>query len=274
MAFHSADSGYLLSRVEQETQNKERERLDRQADFFLHREQLEVMPLLNNCRSIADFGCGSGRIIQFLAEEMQKMQCCGLDADEETVQLNRKLYQGIKNLKFEVCDLQGDLKQTSCFDFALCRLVLLHLKYPQRALVNLKKFLNPGGRLYLIDVDDRDTLMDPRPGYADELIELLEKAQNLRSGSRQRGRLLAAWMSEAGFQKIEKKQLWLDADQMGRQSFADVFLPVVQAYLNTLLQDGMLKQQKMDELLLHIRKYIVETSGKMALCAWHIQGIT
>jgi methionine biosynthesis protein MetW len=102
-----------------------------------------VYDLVPEGEKVLDIGCSSGN---FGAELIKQKSCVvdGVDIDKKDIELARK-----KLRNAWVVDLEQDnLNFTNeTYDALIMMDVIEHLKEPHKVLINLKKFLKPGGRL-------------------------------------------------------------------------------------------------------------------------------
>jgi len=105
----------------------------------------QVVQLITPGSTILEIGCATGYIGKFLKEK-RNCKMYAVEIDKEAAELARPYYEEII-----VGDVEDEeiLKQlpTKFFDYILCMNVLEHLKWPQKVLVNLKKFLKDDGYL-------------------------------------------------------------------------------------------------------------------------------
>src|SRR5262249_6996037 len=110
---------------------------------------------------------------------------------------------------------------TGAFDLVFCRLVLCHLQDPARAVAEMARLLNDGGRLVLVDFDMRTIrAMPPSSAYETVVHELVpltqaEPGADYPIGVRLHELMLAAglWTESITtdhpvFREGPEKQLW------------------------------------------------------------------
>lgn len=110
-----------------------------QTEFFA-RIALERLPgrlrdeLSNNAWSIADLGCAEGDAAAMMALAFPGCSVTGLDFSDAALRLASSRYRAISNLRFEKCDIYGELER---FDVVFCSNVLEHLEKPLELLSKL-----------------------------------------------------------------------------------------------------------------------------------------
>jgi len=106
----------------------------------------QVVQLIRPNSVILEIGCATGYIGKFLKE---KRNCTmfAVEIDKEAAEVAKPYYEKIIIGDVENEDVLNQLSTINCqlFDYILCINVLEHLRWPQKVLVNLKKFLKPEG---------------------------------------------------------------------------------------------------------------------------------
>ncbi|MHB8620431.1 MAG: methyltransferase domain-containing protein [Chloroflexota bacterium] len=124
------------------------------------------------------------------------------------------------------------------FDFALARYVFQHLAAPDMAVEEILRLLKPGGRLAIIDVDDRiGGMMDPPIDGLAAVVEGVRRAQAVRAGNRDLGRALWRMLEGNGFEELALDVVAAHSDELG----LDVFLPQLHPdrFLPFVLPEGL-----------------------------------
>lgn len=106
---------------------------------------------LNN-KSVADMGCGTGKLLEYIDKQFEGVQFSAYEFSQEALNIAEKAFPAATYFKHDIYDETG-----KHFDFLFCTEVLEHLLYPGRALNNLLKSMNlqesgllitvPNGRL-------------------------------------------------------------------------------------------------------------------------------
>ena len=87
-------------------------------------------------KRILDYGCGYGKLAEFLAEK----EYIGVDANEEIVRKARKIHVNKKNVKFYTLEEFKNINETN-FDTVVLAAVIEHIENPLELLLTLKGFL-------------------------------------------------------------------------------------------------------------------------------------
>ncbi len=123
-----------------------------QSFFYNTREEyfIEFMNL-SGSEKIIDIGCGSGTFTMELAKKYPKTKIIGIDISQAVIGFAKKKAkkEGIKNVDFLVSPINKLPKQASNSDVAIVSHLIEHIKKPKEALMEVKKMLKKGGRLFL-----------------------------------------------------------------------------------------------------------------------------
>ena len=180
------------------------ERLSFAAKKFIALEYQYIQQYIAANSRIADIGCGTGEITNVMAETNPSSNVFGYDIDPAAIKSGKTLVGKKENLFFSEHSLQNEvLFPDGPFDFILLRLVLLHNSEPVKLLNALKKNLKPGGRLYVIDVDDRYIEFSPTAAWQKILIDTFQRVQTSLGGDRHLGAKLCGLLKEAGLTDID-----------------------------------------------------------------------
>lgn len=167
------------------------------ADFFL--------PHLRPGMRVLDCGCGPGSITVDLAALVAPGEVIGIDVEPSQLEAARALAadRGVENVQFEVASIYGLPFPAASFDAVFAHTVVEHLAQPQRAFMEVRRILKPGGIFGVRDPDYSTWRMEPATQGLGEFVDLVRRVQELNGGSpfyapRQRRLLL-----EAGFARTE-----------------------------------------------------------------------
>jgi ubiquinone/menaquinone biosynthesis C-methylase UbiE len=109
----------------------------------------------------------------------------------------------MKNICFELGNIDNLAYDSGFFDLAYCRLVLMHVKNPVKTIAELKRVTKKGGIVAASDTDDGTMLTyPPAPRFFDLWSKFGERAK-ARGDDRYIGRRLYSIFSEAGVSSIK-----------------------------------------------------------------------
>ena len=150
-------------------------------------------------RNVLDVGCATGSLTVRIAERLSDGgRVVGIDAAPRMVQRASEKVGGLP-VRFDV-QLAEDLDfPDSSFDTVVNTMFFHHLPIDlkERALAEMFRVLQPGGRLFTVDVDRPTTLFGAAVGYA-SFVLLIQKPiyENLRG-------VLPQLMRAAGFTDVD-----------------------------------------------------------------------
>ena len=111
------------------------------ADEDLHRAQ------------ILDFGCGTGGVTHFIAENFRDSEVVGIDIVEDSIRFAEKKFpkQATPNLTFTSYQSDRLPFPNHSFDFVIAKEVFIHIFDKEEALKEIIRVLKPGGQLIIVD---------------------------------------------------------------------------------------------------------------------------
>jgi SAM-dependent methyltransferase len=125
--------------------------------------QLEVLDLKPGMK-VLDAGTGSGAIARKIALKVSPGTVCGLDVDPFYIEEAARMAAigGIRNVRFELGDLNGTLKYPDgTFDVCYSRLTMMFVRDPVKTVAELKRVTKIGGVIAVSDNDDGTWLSYP-----------------------------------------------------------------------------------------------------------------
>jgi SAM-dependent methyltransferase len=179
----------------------ELKRLEAQAAHFWSKE-VEVLQRRGFPRDahVLEVGCGPGFVTERLLGFVDHGAVTAIDNDPEMVALAQRRLVGVDRVDVLEASVTKTGFADATFDAVIARLLFSHLPDPEAALVELRRVLRPGGRLFVIDVDDGWVLLlDPEPPHLYEIVAALGHQTAERGGNRTIGRRLPRLLAKAGF---------------------------------------------------------------------------
>lgn len=205
--------------------DRELGRLQRQAGIAVDQERAmwKQAGLADGMR-VLDLGCGPGVAACTLAGEVPAGSVTGLDISEELLaQANLHRTQlGIENLAFQRGSVYELPFADDSFDFVYGRFVFQHLADPTHALAEIRRVLKPGGRICIMDVDDRFLLVSPEPAGFAAFRDATVAAQRADGGDREIGGALYGLLRANGFPDARTLVNVIRSEDCGVKTFLDV----------------------------------------------------
>jgi SAM-dependent methyltransferase len=167
------------------------------AEFFV--------PHLRPGMQVLDVGCGPGSITLGLAELVAPGRVVGIDMQPSQVEQARALASacGAANVHFEVADLYRLPFADGVFDAVFAHGVLMHLREPVRALMELRRVLRAGGVVGLRDPDLGAVLHAPITPLLEQWLDLRVRVRQHNGGDPFIGRHHRHLLLQAGFVAAE-----------------------------------------------------------------------
>lgn len=128
---------------------------------------------INEASRAVDIGCGTGTVARWMAARMGPAgQVDAIDIAPEQIEVARVTpgEAGSSPIDYHVGSAYEPGLPDNAFDVVFCRLVLCHLKEPEKAVAQMVRLLKEEGRLVLVDMDLRDTFTLPPCEFYDAYI--------------------------------------------------------------------------------------------------------
>jgi SAM-dependent methyltransferase len=150
---------------------------------------------------VVEIGCGSGNIACWVAEKVAPGgSVMAIDNSAEQIEQARRQAQarGLRNIDFQVADAYSPRLPENSFDVAYCRLVLMHLIEPGKALTVMRGLVRPGGKVVCEEMDLGCWLCDPPADAMRRFFELNEALGERRGEHFRLGASLHRLFRQAG----------------------------------------------------------------------------
>ena len=197
-------------------QNRELQRLEEQATLFWEQESQVLLDHgLKQATRILDLACGPGFITQRIHDEVPEAKITGVDLNATLLEVAKsKVNCSQSNVQFVEADCTKLPFEDHSFDFIYARLLFQHLKDPDAALREIRRVLVPGGRVLLMDVDDRDLAVSPENPAFMEFARTAERYQSQAGGNRRVGRELTRLLQSHDFRDTRHQMQTVHSGQI------------------------------------------------------------
>ena len=116
----------------------------------IHKRLLQYVQLSDSA-SVLDLGCGTGRLLDRLANQFPKLHGTGLDLSPEMLRQARQQNRHHPRLIYQQGNAET-LPFANCqFDAVFNSLSFLHYPNPTQVLAEVRRVLQPSGKFYLAD---------------------------------------------------------------------------------------------------------------------------
>ncbi len=116
----------------------------------IHKRLLEHVNLPNRA-NVLDLGCGTGRLLDRLADRFPDLRGTGLDFSPEMLRQARQRNHHHPRLIYVQGNAEALPFADSQFDAVFNTLSFLHYPKPEQVFSEVSRVLHPGGRFYLVD---------------------------------------------------------------------------------------------------------------------------
>jgi SAM-dependent methyltransferase len=171
---------------------------------------------LGSAGPLLELGCGPGAVTRRLRAALPAQRLIAIDADESLLRHATHLGVPLAAGQAEALPLRSGSVGT-----ALLRYVMQHLPAPAPVLAELRRVLQPGGLLAVIDVDGGLWgLAEPLFPDLASLHERLASRQREAGGQRLIGRRLTRLLRDAGFHDVVMRPFAVTSDERPIDDFA------------------------------------------------------
>ena len=150
---------------------------------------------------VADIGCGTGNVTNWLAQQVGYNGCVkGVDISTEQLkqaQHNAEV-QGLNNVTFSLASAYDTGLPYNFFDLVYCRFLLMHLTRPMEALYHMQALLKPGGILVCEEADLSCRFCDPPNSAFERCFELFLALNDIRGQHLHLGLTLYRFFQQMG----------------------------------------------------------------------------
>jgi len=173
---------------------------------------------------VLDVGCGPGYTSFQIAKLVKNGSVTGIDISSELISEARKIRKKLRtgNISFVRGNAHSLRFPDSSFDFVHARFLFQHLSSPGAVLRGISRILKPGGRICIIDIDDRCLKLHPEPPALQPLLKRSAAIQKKTGGDRHVGGKLGGMLYDAGFLQVATSIHLLSSREIGLRKLLDI----------------------------------------------------
>ena len=122
-------------------------------DFFRRFQKKAVlMTQLKEGQRFLDIGCGTGWAVRYAAGTIRgNGEFYGIDMSSKMIEKARENSRCLKNIRFQKALVEELPFESDFIDNAICTNSFHHYLDPVKALIEIRRVLKPGGRIYILD---------------------------------------------------------------------------------------------------------------------------
>lgn len=207
---------------------------------------------------VLDVGCGPGSITVGFAEAVGSGEVVGVDFQASQVASAQTMSaaRGLNNARFEVADAYQLPFSDASFDAVFAHAVLWHLRFPQRALAEIRRVLRPDGIVGVRDCDWGGRIYAPATPRLDDWFALTVRIRQHNGGNPFLGRQLRRLLLDAGFVNLEGSvSAWTAGTQQELEQCAAFLKAQLQGFSATALAEGWLDAASVQALTMEIEDW-------------------
>lgn len=200
---------------------------------------------------VLDLGCGPGSITLGLAEAVAPGEVVGVDFQPVQVAQAQALTsaRGVMNARFEVADVYRLPFAEGSFDAAFANTLLMHLREPIRALVEMRRVLPVGGIAGVRDCDWGGRIHVPATPLLEQWYELMVRVRQRNGGDPFMGRHHRRLLLEAGFARTEASvSVWSVGTPEETRHHTTFLKAQLQGLAPTALAEGWMDQTTVEAI--------------------------
>ncbi|MFC3745373.1 class I SAM-dependent methyltransferase [Paenibacillus sp. GCM10012306] len=203
---------------------------------------------LEDGMKVLEVGSGPGFVTEKLLDNLPGSEITALDIDDILLKEAKQRLNHIpeSRLKFTKASVYNTDLPNDYYDFAIARLLFLHLHNPLQAAKEIRRVLKPGGTLIIIDIDDGVFgAIQPELDVLQSILKKLSRMQASMGGNRNIGRSLPRILSDSGFTDVDLEAIVQHSDLQSIEGFKRQF--DINRF-SGFYQSGVITEYEYDEL--------------------------
>lgn len=104
---------------------------------------------------VLDLGCGTGKLLNRLAQSQDALTGCGIDLSPDMIAQAKRVNAAPERIQYQVGNAAALKLEHERFDAVFNTITFLHYPEPEQVLAEVQRVLKPGGCYYLADFAPR-----------------------------------------------------------------------------------------------------------------------
>lgn len=226
---------------------KEQDRLRRQARFW----EYSIFEGINfsSCKNLLEIGCGVGANTEILLRRYPDLFVEGIDINEAQIEEAKRFLPTIPYGKdrYHIQKMDaGNLEfKSNSFDGAFLCWVLEHVPDPVRVLSEVRRILQPGGRLVVNEVMNHTFFLEPYSPHVWKLWMAFNDFQYDHAGDPFVGAKLGNLLTQVGFRQVKTEVINLHLDNRNPEKRTEI----IEFWMELLMsgRDSLIDAKYIDE---------------------------
>lgn len=237
---------------------KELKRLQDQANTL--DELLHYDSIFPENSKILEAGCGVGSQTKIIAPKNPSCHFTSIDISETSLEKVKTMIQAlnIENVMLQIGDIFDLHFEAESFDHIFVCFVLEHLSNPVQALLNLKKVLQKGGTITVIEGDHGSAYFYPRSDAAQKAINCQVQLQALHGGNALIGREIYPLLYKAGFSDclVSPRMVYVDSSKpfLVEGFIKNTFTAMIEGVEKDALNNSLIDKYEWDQGIKDLRR--------------------
>lgn len=220
--------------------------------------------------NILDLGCGPGSTTEIIAKFDACRLVVGIDREPLFIE-----YASQKNSSYKIEYIVGDCynipAEENTFDCCYARYLFQHLKYPLRALSEIKRVVKPHGVIGIHDFDYDLLITNPEIPELKKLKRINAQLKTFQGGDAYVGRKLESYFKRAGISNVST--IFTFTDNRNNKDFMSLFYNPELDNKAFLVNNGLFSEAEYAQLNSSVHNFIKSNDSYFEIGNYFVYGI-